>query len=191
VKKLTSGTLITVSSEDIALSKDYTNKVMSSTVEEYTRRANGNITPESIWWDTFISKKSEFAMYRYLTSMDFKCSAPDVNIYDIKNKSFSSDLTISIFDTRKIKVHVKCVEKDKIKYYRHQPSYTFEYKDTVTIRPSLEDYIGCMIQERHNVFRYLDMLSALKVFPNFLDKPEKPSLRKHAIYYNDIIAGWY
>ncbi len=126
--------------------------------------------------DIYLGKLAEFAVFNYLISKGKVCSAPDITIYEAKQKSYDADLYVN----KTSPLHVKsCIES---KGYGN--SWVFQPNDPLVISPVEDETIALVIASPDAVFdcyivKALDMVSMYRA-------PRKIELNKKVLYEEDF-----
>lgn len=191
MKKLKVNTFITIDDETIKLCEQFVDKVHGTVEEMWEKRQEGGGDPAKRKSDHLMGKKAEFALYKYLLENGYNVSPPDIKIYEAKEKNFSKDLKIISPITDKVYLfHVKCMRLEDIKKY-NQPSYLMTKKDDLIRFPNFNDYLGLMVENNRNTYRFVNNLPAVDVFPDYVELPKNIQQRKFkiAIYYENIRKG--
>ena len=184
-------TFITIDNETIKLCEQFVDKVHGTVEEMWEKRQEGSGDPVKRKSDHLMGKKAEFALYKYLLENGYDVSPPDIEIYEAKEKNFSKDLKIISPITGKVYLfHVKCMRLKDIKIY-NQPSYLMTKKDDLIRFPEFNDYLGLMVENNRNTYRFVNNLHAVDVFPDYVELPKDIEQRKFkiAIYYENIKKG--
>lgn len=111
--------------------EDFAEKRVGGSVDEYKRRGEKRNT--KIYQDILLGCAGEFAAYKYLSSCGVRVNKPDLEIYDVKNKSFDADLL-----SPKYTFHVKSQGEQSRK--RYGCSWLLQRRDKVVADPSEHEY---------------------------------------------------
>ena len=136
--------------------------------------ARGQSDLNAIHKQMYSGKVAEFAVCRYLVSKGKEPSQPDLNIYDIENKSYDADLICG--DT---KIHVKShIVSDK-----YAVSWVFQKRDNLITEPSSNDFLALVVFDKKGSYFYL-----VKASDVTYKAPLKEELRnnKVCIYESDL-----
>lgn len=168
--------LTKISNTQVLDSYNFANESAKSSQANYKQRNQSNLS--KIKNDIFLGKVAEYSIYNYYVSKGFKITAPDIQIYQAKNKSFDADLTI-IDKNQNIHVKSHFIKSP------FPPSWVFQKTDPLVTNPSPEDII---IMSIINVIGEGDAI--IEYACNLKDK-YKPLLKeslqsKTAIYLKDL-----
>jgi len=111
--------------------EDFAEARVGGSADEYKRR--GEKRSVKIYNDILLGAAGEFAAYKYLSSCGVKVNKPDLEIYDVKNKSFDADLV-----SQKYTFHVKSQGETSRK--RYGSSWLLQRKDKVVRDPGEFEY---------------------------------------------------
>jgi hypothetical protein len=122
----------------ITLCKHFSEQSFKSSVDEYARRKQVN--EDKIKHDIMLGKLAEFGVYFiYLEQGKTNITAPDLNIYSAKNKSFDPDLRWGMYN-----LHIKSQTLQSSE--RYGDSWVFQSKDPAVNSPNEYDiFIGTCI----------------------------------------------
>lgn len=110
---------------------------MSGSSRLYSYRGEKNMS--KMEEDIIIGTLGEYAVYNYLKSKGYKCSRPDLKIYEKKRKSFDADLKVSSMGFKPYvrHVHVKSQSLNSVK--RYGQSWLFQKSDSLVANPEKSD----------------------------------------------------
>ena len=128
----------TLNKDIISLCRHFAERSLKSSVDEYARRKQVN--EHKIKSDIMLGKLAEFGVYFiYLEQGRTNITAPDINIYSAKNKSFDPDLRWGMFN-----LHIKSQTLMSSQLYGD--SWVFQSKDPVVTAPNEYDiFIGTCV----------------------------------------------
>ena len=174
----------------IKISKTWKNKClafasacMESNKHWYSKRNQTNET--KIIEDIYIGKMGEVATYLYFKSLNLPCTAPDFEIYEAKQKSYSADLK-----QEDKYVHVK--SQSMASSRRYGVSWILQCRkgdsDKLFKNCTDKDYISFCVEVEGGI-DLLGIMPIQELFKNNLFK--EPKLEyfkgiKKALYWNDI-----
>lgn len=89
--------------------------------------------------DIVIGTLGEYAVYNYLRSLGYRCSRPDLKIYEKRRKSFDADLLVHRKEGKENtgNVHVKSQSLQSVK--RYGQSWLFQKSDSLVTSPERQD----------------------------------------------------
>lgn len=117
---------------------EFAAKRVKGSRELYTRRGEKNLS--KMEEDIVIGTLGEYAVQNYCKEMGYKCSRPDLKIYEKRRKSYDADLTCVVeFGHKDVvrKLHVKSQSTKSVKKYGL--SWLFQRSDGLVKSPELED----------------------------------------------------
>ena len=165
--------LYTASNEIMESSLQYAKDVGKINEGFYATRGQTNDT--KMMMDAYYGKIAEWAVYEYLIKLDLKPIEPDMEVYEVEDKSFDADI-----QTINLDFHVKCCEE------RLNPSWVFQKdSDPLVTKPDERDLIAvtvhsveCPVQiQILKVFKALDVIDYYDdLFSEELTKRGKTSL---------------
>lgn len=126
--------------------------------------------------DIYLGKMAEFAVYNYLISKGKKCSAPDILIYQAKQKSYDADLFVN--DSSPL--HVKsCMSSSA-----YGNSWVFQPNDPLVTEPAEDETIALVIVNSNAEFDcyIVKALDAVDMYR----APRKIELNKKVLYEEDF-----
>jgi hypothetical protein len=128
----------TLQQDIITLCRHFAEQSLKSSIDEYARRKQVN--ENKIKSDIMLGKLAEFGVYfMYLEQGRTNITAPDLNIYSAKNKSFDPDLRWGMYN-----LHIKSQTLHSSE--RYGDSWVFQSKDPVVHSPNEYDiFIGTCI----------------------------------------------
>lgn len=117
--------------------KLFASERMGGSKDLYVYRGEKNLS--KMEEDIIIGTLGEYAVFNYLKSLGYKCSRPDLKIYEKKRKSFDADLTVTRndFNKSKVNVHVKSQSLKSVK--RYGQSWLFQRSDSLVANPAKND----------------------------------------------------
>lgn len=113
---------------------EFASKRMGGSKDLYTYRGEKNLS--KMEEDIIIGTLGEYAVYNYCKKKGYKCSRPDLKIYEKRRKSFDADLTCGI-DSKETKIHVKSQSVKSVK--RYGQSWLFQRSDSLVKKPEVND----------------------------------------------------
>ena len=133
--------------------------------------------------DRYYGKIAEWGVHDYLTRLGKHPTEPDMEIYDVKDKSFDADL-----QTHDLDFHVKCCKETE------NPSWVFQRdSDPLVTKPDEMDLIAVTV---HSVefpvqIQILKVFRALDVLDHYDDLFNEEYTRKGkcALYWNGKSDG--
>jgi hypothetical protein len=127
--------------------------------------------------DIYLGKLAEYAVFNYLISKGRKCSAPDITIYEAKQKSYDADLYVN----GQSPLHVKsCIQAQG-----YGNSWVFQPNDPLVLSPSEDETIALVVATSDAVFDCY-IVKALDVIEMYR-APRKIELNKKVLYEEDFI----
>lgn len=120
---------IRLSADIIDKCRDFANKRTDKSLALYKQR--GELNRQKIFADIFHGTLAEFAVSHFLSG----CSQPDLNIYDVPQKSYSKDLKF-----KDINIHVKSQALKASA--RYGLSWVFQKYDPLVLKPTKQDYLA-------------------------------------------------
>jgi len=85
--------------------------------------------------DIVVGTAGEYGIYNHIKNLGYKCSKPDLTIYESKRKSYDEDLHADGFD-----IHVKSQSTESSKRYGN--SWLFQRSDSLVQNPSDSDILA-------------------------------------------------
>lgn len=148
--------------------------------DEYRRRGEARIA--KMQEDILTGALGEFAAYNYLKSKGIEVCEPDLEIYKVRDKSFSADLMAP-----EGKFHVKSQGQESAS--RYGASWLCQKQDKLLSQPDTDDYFVFAIVEKNVV-----NLKAVVTVQDIVDKElvSEPKVWKYrhskvALYLDDIL----
>ena len=123
---------INLSDEEVSKCKKFAHDVVGTNIDKYRERNQTDV--DKIIDDIFVGKLAEYASFKLLTSRGKNVQEPDTQIYSVRKKSFSADLTDGINQ-----YHVKCMKKSTAE--RFGLSWSFQIEDKLVTRPTDNDVL--------------------------------------------------
>lgn len=123
---------IHVSPETIAMCRDFAERSVESSLDEYKRRKQFN--RKKIEDDITTGKVVEFAISHALQAHGINCTLPDIAVYEAKQKSFDADLRFG--PELQYRIHCKSQKQSQGKAYGI--SWVFQRYDKLVCKPSAE-----------------------------------------------------
>lgn len=161
--------------------KKFAQERMNDSAAHYRYRGEHNF--DKMVEDIIAGTMGEFAVYKYLKSIDMPCTAPDLTIYKARKKSYSADLSTNSFN-----IHVKSQSVKSIK--RYGKSWLFQKSDKIVKDPSLEDLLAfTSVDLENNTVEILGFLSPIELNKkNLWGECKVPKYRhtKLAVYLEDL-----
>ena len=151
------------------------------------RKRNPDETYENVYSQKIAATATEYAVKKYLERYG-KVSGVDLNIYDVKRKSFGADLIFTSKDGKEYNIHVKSQEAKRLRYANNRISWNFQKEDKTTYTPKDNDIIiGVVVNDLQN-FDIVLKAKATKVLGHY-SVPVKESLRhsKVTLYLDDLL----
>jgi hypothetical protein len=167
--------LIAPSTYQEKLCKIFSDEVYITNKDMYASRNQDN--EGKVKADIYMGKLAEFAVFNYLWSLGKEVSAPDIMIYQAKNKSYDADLYIN----SQAPLHVKsCME---ISGYSN--SWVFQPNDPLVSNPNEDETIALVVVNNSGRF-YCYIVKATEMISMYRD-PRKATLNKKVLYEEDFI----
>ena len=172
------------------LSKEYYKKcrrfaldVINTNFDHYKTRSQNN--KEAIIEQITYGKIAEWAAYIYVISHGAWCSAPDMEVYEKRNKSFDADLISGRYD-----IHVKSQTKRSMTQYG--ASWMFQKNDPLTINPTDRDYLFLVSTKEYieglpieaHIIKHMKAKDALQLYKSPI---KKELTTKQTLYLEDLI----
>lgn len=152
----------------------FSNEVFHTNKDMYASRNQTN--EEKVKSDIYFGKMAEFAVYNYLLSIDRKCTAPDIMIYEAKQKSYDADLYVN----ESVPLHVKsCIDSPT-----YGNSWVFQPNDSLVNSPSENETIALVIMVQSSAFQAY-ITKAVDVI-DLYRPPRKAELNKKVLYEEDL-----
>lgn len=157
------------------LCKVFSDEVYRSNKDMYARRNQDN--ESKVKADIYLGKLAEFAVFNYLWTAGKEVSAPDIMVYEVKDKSYDADLYIN--DTSPL--HVKsCMETGG-----YGNSWVFQPNDPLVSKPNEDETIALVVVNDRGEF-YCYIVKATEVASMYRE-PRKATLNKKVLYEEDFI----
>lgn len=134
--------------------------------------------------DTTIGTVAEWAVYKYLKSLDCKCSKPDMKHYNVRNKSFSADLK-----TDRGLIHVK--SQGIVSANKYGASWLFQMQDKIFKDQESSDLLAfCLVDGRDVQIQAIVSVGDI-VSNDLLDEPKVWRFKdnKRAIYLDSVLKS--
>lgn len=117
---------------------EYAKKHLESSINCYQER---NQKHNKIFHQILNGKIAEYCAYFYLKNKKYNCTKPDLEIYDVKNKSHDADILVN----QKTKIHVKSITIES--YKKYGISFLVEKNDPQVITPTENNFYMIMLQK--------------------------------------------
>jgi len=153
----------------------FSSEVYQTNKDMYASRNQTN--ENKVRADIYLGKLAEYAVFNYLISKGRKCSAPDITIYEAKQKSYDADLYVN----GQSPLHVKsCIQAQG-----YGNSWVFQPNDPLVLSPSEDETIALVVATSDAVFDCY-IVKALDVIEMYR-APRKIELNKKVLYEEDFI----
>jgi hypothetical protein len=134
--------------------------------------------------DQVVGKLGEFGVYNYVSAKFPDLSQPDLNIYEVRKKSWDFDLKAS-----NLNLHVKSQDVNQGK--RYGVSWIFQVGDKEIFNPKLESYVSfTSVDLDTNTVKILGFVKVQDLHDKKLFKLPKlkhlQEMNKLAVYYSDL-----
>jgi hypothetical protein len=173
---------IPISPEIVRACEEFAEKRAKSSEDLY--RLRGEASYQKMKADIYTGALAEFAVYEYLKSKNIKVSPPDLNIYEVRQKSFGADLK---GETKNFHVKSQTVEAAT----KYGASWLFQNSDKILTLPSENEYlVFCLVEG--SVVDIQAIISNIElVEANLTKKPKIPkyATTKSAIYLQDVLGS--
>jgi hypothetical protein len=140
---------------------------------------NGQIDSNKRTQDVLVGKLAEFATYAALKNYYPDLTAPDINIYDRKEKSWKSDL-----ETKHFYISVKGQNVDQVK--RYGISWVFEKADKGLTKTDKPTYLSLVSIDLNNNIGIIRSILDLKKAVFGLPVCKQHQANKKALYFDRI-----
>lgn len=160
-------------------------------LSEELYRKRGENRKSKMVEDIKVGTMAEWAVFRYLTENMADCaeiSAPDMEIYDKKSKTFSADLVYTAVN-QEVRFHVKSQTYKSAKAYG--ASWLFQKEDKLFKDPDDSEYlVFCLVEgDRVDIKAIVNVRDIIEA--ELLDQPKVWKYRhsKRAIYLDHVLES--
>lgn len=174
-------TIYKITKQERELCNKFANECVDTNIDAYMKRRQFN--REKIIHDIETGKLAEWAVYKHLKSLKWACTAPDVEIYAVKDKSFDADLRARDKKKNDYHVHVKSQHAKQAK--RYGLSWTFQKWDKLITQPTKKDLLVLCIVDDEQI-EVVHVLKAEKAKGIYGEPKLRHLTTKKVLYDQDI-----